>query len=330
MVSGGATRRTAYDGPAKLLGFDGPVATTACDLADNTGAIVDHVDYSAYGQVLAESAPGVGDRLKFTGREWDAATGLPYNRARHNDPAAGRWLSQDPIGFAAGDANLYRYVGNGSPNATDPTGEWSWGGALGGIVGGALAGGAAVVIIISLPVSAPIIATTTVVGIGLGAAGGAVGGGIAGGVLTNDPLSGAAVGAGVGLVTGPGTAIFGPAVVPGLAVPGKIATNSPARQKALDQLNNCWNSGMQQGQRPARGGGTGLSSAPSAQPRPRPPIQQAPPATRPTTPPVRRPTWEGLGPKPRPVPGACPKDLAPKPPPTTSWLPSWLTSWWPF
>ena len=34
----------------------------------------------------------------------------------------GRWLSQDPIGFAAGDANLYRYVGNGATNAVDPTG----------------------------------------------------------------------------------------------------------------------------------------------------------------------------------------------------------------
>lgn len=34
----------------------------------------------------------------------------------------GRFISQDPIGFAGGDANLYRYVGNSSPNATDPSG----------------------------------------------------------------------------------------------------------------------------------------------------------------------------------------------------------------
>jgi hypothetical protein len=31
-------------------------------------------------------------------------------------------VSEDPIGFAAGDANLFRYVGNSWPNATDPTG----------------------------------------------------------------------------------------------------------------------------------------------------------------------------------------------------------------
>jgi uncharacterized protein RhaS with RHS repeats len=38
------------------------------------------------------------------------------------DPRTGRWLSEDPIGFAAADANLYRYVGNSPTNATDPAG----------------------------------------------------------------------------------------------------------------------------------------------------------------------------------------------------------------
>jgi hypothetical protein len=34
-----------------------------------------------------------------------------------------RWLSQDPLGFGAGDSNLYRYVNNRSTNATDPSGK---------------------------------------------------------------------------------------------------------------------------------------------------------------------------------------------------------------
>lgn len=38
------------------------------------------------------------------------------------DPTVGRWLSRDPIGFAAGDSNLYRYVGNSPTNETDPSG----------------------------------------------------------------------------------------------------------------------------------------------------------------------------------------------------------------
>jgi hypothetical protein len=39
------------------------------------------------------------------------------------DAKIGRWLEEDPDGFAAGDANLFRYVGNDSTNATDPTGK---------------------------------------------------------------------------------------------------------------------------------------------------------------------------------------------------------------
>lgn len=34
----------------------------------------------------------------------------------------GRWISEDPIGFAAGDYNVSRYVGNESTTATDPSG----------------------------------------------------------------------------------------------------------------------------------------------------------------------------------------------------------------
>ena len=43
--------------------------------------------------------------------------------ARWYDPEVGRWLSEDPIGFEAGDANLYRYVGNGVTGTTDPSGQ---------------------------------------------------------------------------------------------------------------------------------------------------------------------------------------------------------------
>jgi hypothetical protein len=38
------------------------------------------------------------------------------------DPSVGVWLEEDPILFAAGDANLDRYVGNDPTNATDPSG----------------------------------------------------------------------------------------------------------------------------------------------------------------------------------------------------------------
>jgi len=64
-----------------------------------------------------------GDRFGFTGREHDAALNLYYYRARFYDPATGRFVSKDPLGYDAGDANLYRYVGNGPLNWTGRKGN---------------------------------------------------------------------------------------------------------------------------------------------------------------------------------------------------------------
>ena len=55
--------------------------------------------------------------------ERDLESGLDYYRARYYDSNVGRFISVDPMGFEAGDTNLYRYVGNSSTNATDPTGQ---------------------------------------------------------------------------------------------------------------------------------------------------------------------------------------------------------------
>jgi RHS repeat-associated protein len=84
-------------------------------------AVGDHLDYDGFGNTT-ESTPSYGDRYKFTGREADADTKLQYNRARYYDPTTGRWVRQDPIGFAAGDVNLYRYVADDPVNSNDPLG----------------------------------------------------------------------------------------------------------------------------------------------------------------------------------------------------------------
>jgi len=46
-----------------------------------------------------------------------------YYRARYYDPVMGRFLSEDPIGFEAGDSNLNRYVGNAVFGFKDPSGN---------------------------------------------------------------------------------------------------------------------------------------------------------------------------------------------------------------
>ena len=48
--------------------------------------------------------------------------GLYYMRARYYDPSVGRFISEDPIGFAGGDVNFYAYVSNDPVNKVDPLG----------------------------------------------------------------------------------------------------------------------------------------------------------------------------------------------------------------
>jgi RHS repeat-associated protein len=93
------------------------------DIADSTGAGINHLDYNTFGGVATETSPTDGDRYAWTGRERDAETQLQYNRARWYDPATKRWLSQDPMGFDAGDSNLYRYATNSAASSTDPSGK---------------------------------------------------------------------------------------------------------------------------------------------------------------------------------------------------------------
>ena len=89
-------------------------------LADAAGTIQTAYTYEPYGARTASGSPS-GNPAGFTGREHDA-TGLAFYRARYYDPVRGRFLSEDPAGFAAGDPNLYRYVGDDPVDLTDPSG----------------------------------------------------------------------------------------------------------------------------------------------------------------------------------------------------------------
>ena len=103
--------------------------------SDSTSSVVSQswLSYDAYGNELSTSTTDLGtvghtvtsevrSRFGYTGRDRDSESDLQYNRARYYDAATGRWISKDPIGFAAGDANLYRYVGNQATTLTDPSG----------------------------------------------------------------------------------------------------------------------------------------------------------------------------------------------------------------
>jgi RHS repeat-associated protein len=98
------------------------------DITDNnTGAVIDHLNYDGFGNVTSESQQSNGDRFHWAGGEQDSETGLYHFGWRFYDPKVGRWTSRDPIGFAAGDPNFYRYAGNHPTNATDPNGlDFRW------------------------------------------------------------------------------------------------------------------------------------------------------------------------------------------------------------
>jgi RHS repeat-associated protein len=119
--------------PGNVLGALTDNLGTVRDLAQynpttQTTSIVNHQVFSAFGQLESQTnlsnpqAAAVDCLFGYTGQLFDTATGLQNNLDRWYDPATGTWLSQDPKGFAAGDANLQRYVGNGATYQTDPTG----------------------------------------------------------------------------------------------------------------------------------------------------------------------------------------------------------------
>jgi RHS repeat-associated protein len=92
------------------------------DVVDGNGAVVNHLVYDSFGNIESESNGAVDFRFGYTGREFDEESGQYYYRTRYYDAGVGRFLSEDPISFKGGDANLYRYVGNNSTNVIDPTG----------------------------------------------------------------------------------------------------------------------------------------------------------------------------------------------------------------
>jgi RHS repeat-associated protein len=59
----------------------------------------------------------------YTGKLTDNVSGLQWNINRWYDANVGRWMSEDPIGFAGRDMNLYRYAYNTPVTLLDPLGN---------------------------------------------------------------------------------------------------------------------------------------------------------------------------------------------------------------
>ena len=92
------------------------------DSATDTTTIVDHLVYDSFGNITSQTNSAFQPLFAYTGMLIDAGSGFYYDQARWYDPQLGKFITQDPSGFAGGDANLYRYVSNSPANFTDPTG----------------------------------------------------------------------------------------------------------------------------------------------------------------------------------------------------------------
>jgi RHS repeat-associated protein len=143
-TSSGTIRNVHGPGIDQLLASVDGSGTVSYYLADHLGSIVQQTNASAsvtmtrqydpYGVPLQGAATS---GYAYTGREWDAEIGLHYYRSRYYDPALGRFISEDPVGLAAGP-NLYACV-NGNPiRYRDPLGLYGWNDALNSWVARAL------------------------------------------------------------------------------------------------------------------------------------------------------------------------------------------------
>jgi RHS repeat-associated protein len=96
---------------------------------DNLVGFVEQYRYDAFGTPAIRDGNGntlaktnIGNRFMFTGREYNQTFGFYEYRARAYHPVLGRFMSEDPKGFDAGDYNLFRYCGNDPEDRVDPMG----------------------------------------------------------------------------------------------------------------------------------------------------------------------------------------------------------------
>jgi RHS repeat-associated protein len=96
-------------------------------IVNNAGLVTTVAAYTAWGEVVPKAdgtkptlgAFGYGAKFGY----WrDSDSGLYLCTLRFYDPANGRFVTRDPIGFAGG-SNLFGYTGNDPANATDPSGR---------------------------------------------------------------------------------------------------------------------------------------------------------------------------------------------------------------
>ena len=106
MVRGGQAYYYLLDGLGSTIG-----------LVDSSGKIAVSYSYDGFGRLFTTST--LANPYTFTGRPYDAKSGLYYDRGRYFDPQIGRFLSPDTVT----SINPYPYADNAPTNLVDPSGH---------------------------------------------------------------------------------------------------------------------------------------------------------------------------------------------------------------
>jgi len=130
----GAIQHEYFDGPSldqvfadqtTLSGVLWPLEDGVGNVRDviSTAAVVlDHRKLNSFGKILSQTGASVDYDQFMSGLTWDADSQLYYARARWYDPTTGKFIGEDPLGFAAGDVNITRYSSNDPINFVDRSG----------------------------------------------------------------------------------------------------------------------------------------------------------------------------------------------------------------
>jgi len=123
-----------YSGGVQYDGYHDALGSLGALVRRSTGALSERYSYDAFGTPSVTNGAGtpltntwgrptsvLGNELWFAGGRWDGESGNYHLRARQYEPAAGRFVSRDPLGYVDGP-NPYVYGFSDPVNWTDPFG----------------------------------------------------------------------------------------------------------------------------------------------------------------------------------------------------------------